>query len=57
MPKDHKEVASATHNLVETYRELAAHSPIRALSALAAYETQASAIATTRALLSGSGTA
>lgn len=38
----------STLDLVDTYRELATRDPIRALSALAAYETQASAIASTK---------
>jgi pyrroloquinoline-quinone synthase len=42
------EIAPATRGLVGTYRDLATDAPVRALAALAAYETQASAIASTK---------
>jgi len=39
----------AAEALVETYRQLAEHGPVAALSGLAAYETQAAAIAASKA--------
>jgi pyrroloquinoline quinone (PQQ) biosynthesis protein C len=45
LPRTAHDVTPATSELVDTYRDLARRGPIPALSALAAYETQAAAIA------------